>query len=82
MPLYVDDAIVEQPVDHRTLHARYAAFARQLLLTAAATTPRRPFFLYLAYSHLHTPIIYDFARYEHANASSARGHAPPSRPAC
>ena len=61
VPLYVDDAIVEQPVDHRTLHGRYAAFAASFVASAAAAG--RPFFLYMAYSHLHTPLVYDIARY-------------------
>ena len=79
VPLYADDAIVEQPVDHRTLHDRYAAFCLAFLRHAAAPSPaphaRLPFFLYVAFSHLHTPIVYDFAKFAHnASAASARGH--------
>ena len=30
---------------------------------AASSAAGRPFFLYMAYSHLHTPLVYDIARY-------------------
>ena len=80
MPLYADDTIVEQPVDHRTLHARYADYAEGFLRATqaadragASAASRRPFFLYIAFSHLHTPIVYNFSHFAHG-ASSPRGH--------
>ena len=36
VPLYADDTIVEQPVDHRTLHARYADYAEGFLRATQA----------------------------------------------
>ena len=73
MPLYADDTIVEQPVDHRTLHARYADYAEGFLRATQAADHARPFFLYIAFSHLHTPIVYNFSHFAHG-ASSPRGH--------
>ena len=75
VPLYVDNTIVEQPVDHRTLHHRYADWAEGFVRTtqAAPAQKRKPFFLYVAFSHLHTPIVYNFSNFP-PGASSPRGH--------
>ncbi len=68
VPLYVQDKIVEQPVDHRTLHSRYADAGAAFMGEAVAA--RKPFLLYVAFSHLHTPIVYDSSIYN----TSRRGH--------
>ena len=68
MPLYVDSTIVEQPVDHRTLHARYADAG--VAYMGEAVAQQKPFLLYVAFSHLHTPIIYDAT----VHNTSRRGH--------
>ena len=68
VPLYVQDKIVEQPVDHRTLHSRYADAGAAFM--GEAVVARKPFLLYVAFSHLHTPIVYDSSIYN----TSRRGH--------
>jgi len=75
VPLYADETIVEQPVDHRTLHHRYADWVEGFVRTtqAAPAPTRKPFFLYVAFSHLHTPIVYNFSNFP-PGESSPRGH--------
>eukprot|EP01063_Lacrimia_lanifica_P000406 TRINITY_DN101_c11_g1_i1.p1 TRINITY_DN101_c11_g1~~TRINITY_DN101_c11_g1_i1.p1 ORF type:complete len:532 (+),score=167.88 TRINITY_DN101_c11_g1_i1:43-1638(+) len=48
-----DGAIVEQPVNFSTLSGRYAAFADEFI--GNATKDAKPFFLYVPFSHIHTP---------------------------
>ena len=45
--------IIEAPVNFDTLSDKYAAFATEFI--ANATTDKRPFFLYVPFSHVHTP---------------------------
>jgi uncharacterized sulfatase len=52
VPLMRDDAVIEQPVDHRTLTKRYTEEARRFI----AAHRDRPFFLYLAHSLPHIPL--------------------------
>jgi len=50
-PLYVDESIVEQPVDLTTLTHRYTQFAEDFLREESDS----PFFLYFAFNHVHFP---------------------------
>jgi arylsulfatase A len=52
VPLMRDDAVIEQPVDHRTITKRYTEEARRFI----AAHRDRPFFLYLAHSLPHIPL--------------------------
>lgn len=51
LPLFANATIVEQPVDPTQIAPRYAEAAAGFVRSAAAS--RRPFFLYLPFSHLH-----------------------------
>ena len=53
VPLIRDEKIIEQPANYSTLTQRYAQEA-VALITAAATS-NKPFFLYLAFGHVHVP---------------------------
>jgi arylsulfatase G len=49
--------IIEAPVDFATLSDKYAAFAEEFIgnATANAGNAQQPFFLYVPFSHVHTP---------------------------
>jgi len=47
-------AILESPVNFTTLDDRYAAFAEEFI--GNVTVDKRPFFLYVPFSHVHTPL--------------------------
>lgn len=51
LPLYEDEAIIEQPVKMRDLADRYATRATSFIETNVAQD--KPFFLYMAFSHVH-----------------------------
>jgi arylsulfatase A len=59
LPLYQDATIVQQPVQVQDIATHYAATATQFIrdqTSTSATTPqtkKNPFFLYLAFSHVH-----------------------------
>uniref|UniRef100_A0A7R9T981 Sulfatase N-terminal domain-containing protein n=1 Tax=Prasinoderma coloniale TaxID=156133 RepID=A0A7R9T981_9VIRI len=53
LPLLANGTVIEQPADLNALTDRYAAFAETFVAEAAAG--EAPFFLYLAFSHVHTP---------------------------
>lgn len=54
VPVYENDTIVEQPADLTTLADRYAAFAARFVADSAAA--KAPFFLYMAWNHMHIPV--------------------------
>ena len=54
IPLYRGDTIIEQPTDLWVLAQRYAAFGADFIKTSAAAA--KPFFLYIAWNHMHVPI--------------------------
>lgn len=52
-----DQAIVQQPFDPMALNSRYTHRAKELI--AKFSRPgEKPFFLYMAYAHTHTPLAY------------------------
>lgn len=67
LPLLHNLTVVEQPVDLNTLETRYVEKASAFIRQHAAA--RKPFLLYLAFSHVHIP---DFVAPSFCNAS-ARG---------
>jgi uncharacterized sulfatase len=52
VPLLRDDAVIERPVDHRTLTKRYTEEAVRFI----AANREQPFFLYVAHSLPHIPL--------------------------
>ena len=54
VPFLHNDTIVEQPADLDALADRYADFAADFVADAAVR--RQPFFLYLAWNHMHVPV--------------------------
>ena len=66
-PLFQNEEILEQPVDERFLSPKYAKAAIEFIRGEAplsphaladsrtVTDPAAPFFLYMAFSHMHTP---------------------------
>jgi arylsulfatase G len=63
-PLFENEQIIEQPVDERYLSPKYAKAAIEFIkgtaplsadASATAADPNAPFFLYMAFSHMHTP---------------------------
>ncbi|XP_070577433.1 arylsulfatase A-like [Ptychodera flava] len=52
-PLFLDDKIIEQPVDLPNLHRRYAVTARNFI--SRISSRNQPFFLYYAFQHCHVP---------------------------
>jgi arylsulfatase G len=68
--------ILEQPVNLTSLSRRYGDFAVNFLEEMAReqtgnNTSERPFFLYIAMSHMHVPLAYD-ARFEEASPRTDR----------
>jgi arylsulfatase A len=55
LPLLRNETIIEQPTDLSTLTPRYTAEAVDFISRHADGD--RPFFLYMAYNHVHTPIF-------------------------
>eukprot|EP00035_Acanthoeca_spectabilis_P036383 m.39286 g.39286 ORF g.39286 m.39286 type:complete len:1090 (-) comp7942_c0_seq1:51-3320(-) len=53
LPFLVNTSVVEQPVDLSTVHTRYVASALKFINGSLAS--QTPFFLYLAFGHVHTP---------------------------
>jgi len=51
LPLYRNEQIIEQPVRVQSLASRFVAQSRSFIRRNAET--RRPFFLYMAFSHVH-----------------------------
>jgi arylsulfatase A-like enzyme len=72
LPLLNNTQVVEQPVDFATLTDKYIARASQFIAAHATggANNSRPFFLYAAFNHVHTPM---FAAPRH-NGTSSRGH--------
>lgn len=77
-----NDDILSQPFNPMTLNAQYAARAKSILAQYATSnrnassssgTPTRPFLLYMAFAHTHTPLGYNEARF--GNTSSRPGWA-------
>ena len=56
IPLYRNDVIVEQPANLQTLCSRYAEAAMQFM--SNSTAQKQPFFLYMAFTHMHKPITH------------------------
>ena len=57
LPLYNDSKIVEQPADIYHLGDKYVdAFER---LAGLAMKTQNPFFAYIPFSHMHTPLAFD-----------------------
>ena len=54
IPLYKGNSIAEQPTDLDILSDRYAAFARDFVVNS--TAEGKPFFLYIAWNHMHVPV--------------------------
>jgi arylsulfatase A len=70
LPLLHNEAVAEQPVDLSSLAQRYAAFARSFIRRSVAA--RKPFFLYVPFSHVHqlcAPSRGQWASLAFANAS-------------
>eukprot|EP01116_Phalansterium_solitarium_P011779 TRINITY_DN2755_c1_g1_i1.p1 TRINITY_DN2755_c1_g1~~TRINITY_DN2755_c1_g1_i1.p1 ORF type:complete len:496 (-),score=128.43 TRINITY_DN2755_c1_g1_i1:322-1809(-) len=55
IPLYRNDEIIQQPVNLDTLTDRYTDEAIQFMQNA--TNNQEPFFLYMAYDQVHTPLF-------------------------
>lgn len=53
LPRYGDYAVVEAPANLNTLSQRYATFARDFITNA--TDDAKPWFLYMAFNHVHVP---------------------------
>mmetsp|Transcript_16658 Transcript_16658/g.25905 ORF Transcript_16658/g.25905 Transcript_16658/m.25905 type:complete len:115 (+) Transcript_16658:363-707(+) len=55
LPLFDGQEIVEQPVDLRNLAPRYVEEARAFILghSSSDNKQQQPFFLYMAFSHVH-----------------------------
>ena len=53
LPLFDGQTIVEQPVDLRNLAPRYLESAKDFIDRNGANSSSRPFFLYMAFSHVH-----------------------------
>lgn len=58
-----NDDIVSQPFDPFSLNARYTTRATSIIHDHAEIGGDNPFFLYMAYSHMHTPMAYS-AKFE------------------
>ncbi len=56
IPLFRDEAIVEQPAVQETLTLRYTREAISFIRSHCATARAQPFFLYLAYTFPHIPL--------------------------
>jgi arylsulfatase A-like enzyme len=69
IPLFLGDAIVEQPVDLRNLSDRYVDFAAEFALNASACGA--PWFLYMPFNHMHVPVGNHAPRF--TNTSRDRG---------
>jgi len=55
LPLLANETIIEQPVNLATLNERYTDEAIRVI--SSDSNDRLPFFLYLAYNHVHTPLF-------------------------
>jgi arylsulfatase A len=74
LPLMRDEVVAEQPVDLSTLAQRYAAFARAFIRKSAAA--RRPFFLYVPFSHVHQLCPPSRGQWSSAAFANASGVGP------
>ena len=54
LPLIQNNSIIEQPVNLATLNQRYTAEAVSFI-TRNSDNQERPWFLYFAFGHVHTP---------------------------
>ena len=55
LPLMENNTVVEQPVNLATVNARYTASATNFIATASASKTKTPWFMYMAFGHVHTP---------------------------
>lgn len=56
VPLYENADIIEQPVDLNQLCDHYADKANDFLRSAISAEDEKPFFLYVAFAHMHVPL--------------------------
>jgi len=70
LPLFDGQEIVEQPVDLRNLAQRYASSAKDFIEEHAANS--NPFFLYMAFSHVHQLCAPRFAECQWASEHFSR----------
>ena len=63
---------VQQPVNFTTLSDRYSAFATEFI--GNTTHDPRPFFLYVPFSHIHTPQYVATRNSGRSGKSGAAGH--------
>jgi len=71
LPLFDGRDIVEQPVDLTNLAPRYVQEAREFILEHASQ--QQPFFLYMAFSHVHQLCAPRFAECQWASSHFSRG---------
>ncbi|XP_072044612.1 arylsulfatase G-like [Amphiura filiformis] len=69
VPLYNNTSVIEQPVNQTTLTARYTDRATAFIKQSAAE--KQPFVLYVAFAHMHVPLIYNRTKF--GNKSLSRG---------
>ena len=73
LPLFDGRDIVEQPVDLRNLAPRYVKEAEEFILEHAAS--HQPFFLYMAFSHVHQLCAPRFSECQWASSQFSRDGA-------
>ncbi|XP_033124455.1 arylsulfatase G-like isoform X1 [Anneissia japonica] len=70
LPLFENDTILHQPVNLQTLSNNYAEKAQAFIKNSKNKTDSRPFLLYIAFAHMHVPLIY---MENFTNSSKSRG---------
>jgi len=59
LPLFENYRIIEQPVNIQTLSEKYGDKSIEYITKAVHDPSKKPFFLYLAWSHMHVPVGHD-----------------------
>ncbi|XP_071954396.1 arylsulfatase G-like [Antedon mediterranea] len=70
IPLFEKDTIIAQPVNLQTLSRNYAEKATEFIKNSKQTNDDRPFLLYVAFTHMHVPLL---NMPEFTNSSKFRG---------